>query len=143
MHGKRSWVKFTTNSETTLNPNTTCKFIITCVDIIVIAIYSLFINYSVNIIYLAIFHVCLFSQKSSPSAITIAMLTGRKNACECHDKIWLWVWICIHMPHLILQGHEMEMPCPLMVITLRFHSFYISHLFFDMWNSQRLLWDVN
>ena len=32
------------------------------------------------------------------------------------------------LPHLSLQGHEMEIPRPLMVITLELHLFHISHL---------------
>ena len=31
-------------------------------------------------------------------------------------------------PHLSLPGHEMEMPLPVMVITLKLHVFHISHL---------------
>ena len=36
------------------------------------------------------------------------------------------------LPYLNLQGHEMEMPCSLMVITLELHSFPISHLILNV-----------
>ena len=38
------------------------------------------------------------------------------------------VWICVHLPHLNLQGHAMKMPRPLMVITLNLHPFHIIFL---------------
>ena len=42
---------------------------------------------------------------------------------------YVQVQICVHLPHLNLLGREMEVPRPLMVITLKLHSFHISHFF--------------
>ena len=44
----------------------------------------------------------------------------------------LWVWICVPLPQMNLQGHEMEMPRPLMVITLKIHFTFL--IYFKMWN---------
>ena len=41
----------------------------------------------------------------------------------------LWVQICVHLP-ANLQGHKMEMPRSLTVVTLKLHLLHISHLFF-------------
>ena len=54
----------------------------------------------------------------------------------------LRVWICVPLPHLNLQGHEM--PRPLIVITLKFHPFHISHLFSNVkWNLPHLNFDIS
>ena len=54
----------------------------------------------------------------------------------------LRVWICVPLPHLNLQGHEM--PRPLIVITLILHPFHISHLFSNVkWNLPHLNFDFS
>ena len=42
----------------------------------------------------------------------------------------LWVSICVPLPQMNLQGHEMEMPRPLMVIPLKIHFTFL--IYFKM-----------
>ena len=46
----------------------------------------------------------------------------------------LRVWKCVPLPHLnYLQGHKMEMPCPLMVINQILHPSEIGKNCCEMW----------
>ena len=54
----------------------------------------------------------------------------------------VWGRIFVPLPHLNLHGHEMEMPRPPMVITLKLHPFHISHLFLNVkWHLPHLNFD--